>query len=91
MDVEVKQSVLRGDVAGDMRRSGMDDTEAVDVYMCMAARRSYPCITCHEEVRQRDRLTVEEQGDRRAGRIAVETLVRDRLAYPCFLLLLCCP
>ena len=48
-------------------------------------RRSYPCITCHaslEEVRQRDRLTVEEEGDRRTGRIAVETLVRDRLALP---------
>ena len=25
---------------------------------------------------------VEEEGDRRAGRVAVETLVRDRLALP---------
>ena len=51
----------------------------------------FPPSLEEEEVRQPRRLTVEEQGDRRAGRIAVETLVRDRLAFPCFLLLLCCP
>ena len=36
VDVEVKQSVLKGSAVVDMGWSSMDDTEDVDVYMCMA-------------------------------------------------------
>lgn len=97
VDVEMKQVVLKGDAAVDVGRSSVNSTEDVGARVCTVIPQSYPGSTCRAACPRRgepagasEALTpvVEEEGDRRAGRVAVESLVRDRLAFPCFLLCL---
>ena len=77
--------MLKGDGAVGMGASSVHSTGDVDARICtMITRSDYPCSTCHasflpclEEVRQAPALTLveeeeEEEGDRRAGRVAVE-------------------